>query len=108
VKKLIRGGVDYPNVLQVLSEKTRLKSLSVKEVVLMARELEEISVIEGLEALKFRYFRKLKIERRTAYANCCFKNISCLNSNYRITIDECTGISCVEDSERIVFCLISD
>jgi hypothetical protein len=52
VKKLIRGGVDYTNVLQVLSEKTRLKSLSVKEVVLIGGELEEISVIEGLEALK--------------------------------------------------------
>eukprot|EP01039_Chlorochromonas_danica_P012373 gene12373-14135_t len=43
---------ELTDVLRVLSEKTRFKSLTVKEVVLVGGELEEISVIEGLEALK--------------------------------------------------------
>ncbi len=106
---------ELTDILQVLSEKTRLKSLTVKEVVLIGGELEEISVIEDLEALKIRYFSKLKIEGlhlqasaslRTVVLEHCssIEDVSGLDGIYDLTLKCCRNIkdvSCLNNNYRI-------
>ncbi len=104
-----------PDILVILHQKTILKSLTVKEVVLMEGESEEINVIEGLEVLRIYNFNKLKVAGLNLHAytslktvvleNCSnIDDVSGLDGIYNVMLKRCHNvkdISCLNHNHRI-------